>query len=193
MSMTQERRQFTAYGLVTDGLGTVLSTHEAGACDVTPCPFHSPSVWPLVLAELKWVAGVGLVRICPHEIEHPDVDDLMAQVDVNPMLVKTIQTAHDRICDGCCVGIEPVAPAVPVRVATPGDDDATQLISIASLNTDAIPEVEKNVTTPLAVVEKVHTGAHALPAGEPPFTPGDLPPAVPVSPVDPESGGLPLA
>lgn len=99
------------YGITVDRLGNVTGIdHTIEDDNGEPCSFHNPSVHPLALAPIQYVASVGLGRVCHHEVVHPDADALIKQRAEYPMYAKSVERIHDAKCCGCCRGAEPVKP-----------------------------------------------------------------------------------
>lgn len=72
--------------------GELLTVHDREFCLTEFCVIHNPSDHHMLSWPLTWIQGIGaLVRICPHDLLHPDPDCLKAPL---------IDRFHE--CDGCC-------------------------------------------------------------------------------------------
>lgn len=72
-------------------MAEVLLTHDESQCDGRACCVHNPSEHHMRTWPQRWRADRYMMeRICPHNVGHPDPDDL------NPN--------HVHGCDGCCQG-----------------------------------------------------------------------------------------
>lgn len=76
----------------------VLRTHPPTVCDpADPCVVHRPSDHHMRDWPLNWRSDRKLMeRICPHDIGHPDPDDLLFHIKQG----RAWQAQHG--CDGCC-------------------------------------------------------------------------------------------
>lgn len=88
--------------------GQILGgVHPAETCLLEHCCIHGPSDHPLNTAPLEWVGGIGMFRMCKHEILHPDPDDIAFKMATGQwMTVEAITSVHlvEENCDGCCHG-----------------------------------------------------------------------------------------
>lgn len=66
---------------LSDG-STLQKVHPATACAGRPCAIHSPSAHHMREWPTRWnEATRAIERQCPHEVWHPDPDDLAFKVD----------------------------------------------------------------------------------------------------------------
>lgn len=83
--------------------GRILRTHEPDQCAGPVCCIHNPSDHPLRDAPADWWAYGLLLRICPHNLSHPDPDSLdYLRDECRFMLVEAVSSSHIDRCDGCC-------------------------------------------------------------------------------------------
>lgn len=79
-----------------DDIGQILNNvHPADQClNPNGCTIHGPSNHSMVYFPQVFRADRGFMeRICPHQIGHPDPDEL-------PIFVNLTDSIHG--CDGCC-------------------------------------------------------------------------------------------
>lgn len=180
-------RRIQVGDLTIDGLGSVIEVgHNESSDGEERCPFHNPTVTALVFAPLRYSGAMGLVRVCPHNKEHPDPDDMNRQRQEYPVYAKTVEVSHDRSCDGCCVDAEPI-----VKPDDPGSHRAdTGMLSLATLRQVQDRVATETGTTPVYIVKS--EPATEPVAVQPPPTPSAVPPdsTKPTPPTG--SNGLPL-
>lgn len=71
--------------------------HTKDQCDGEPCPFHGPSLHPMI-EEPMLLRESGLIeRTCRHGVGHPDPDSVAW---FKRRLGRTHMGVHG--CDGCC-------------------------------------------------------------------------------------------
>lgn len=77
-----------------------IAHHRADQCDTTgPCPFHNPSLHPMI-EEPMLLRETGLIeRVCRHGVGHPDPDSA-GYMDRLYNHRKGTWSVHG--CDGCC-------------------------------------------------------------------------------------------
>ncbi len=81
------------------GHATLVNVHPASACAGRACVVHAPSDHHMRSWTLNWRGDKGqMERLCPHQVGHPDPDDLAYHVS----------QGHEYMgvhgCDGCCRG-----------------------------------------------------------------------------------------
>lgn len=82
--------------------GSVLQTHDAGACQGRHCSLHNPSDHPLKDMPLHWDSSRRvMMRICPCGVYHPDPDHLTF-VMMHSVVLAILHTIHDCCAKGCC-------------------------------------------------------------------------------------------
>ena len=73
--------------------------HVAADCDDRPCPFHRPSLHPMI-EERMHLRESGLIeRLCKHGVGHPDPDSASYMEE---MMGHEPGTWGVHGCDGCC-------------------------------------------------------------------------------------------
>lgn len=73
--------------------------HGRGQCDGLPCPFHKPSLHPMIEEPMQ-LRETGLIeRRCVHGVGHPDPD---SAAFFDRALGHTPGTWSTHGCDGCC-------------------------------------------------------------------------------------------
>ena len=90
--------------------GRILQVHEEADCLGEFCCIHNPSDHPLRDAPLTWIPAWGMMRVCPHGMQHPDPDDLAVKpllfgIRDGLLMVNTVCSVHyleEGQCDGCC-------------------------------------------------------------------------------------------
>lgn len=169
--MSTARTQLAEYGITVDSVGDVVAVDHEPETEGA-CPFHNPSISPLVFAPIRYSAAVGLVRVCSHGFEHPDRDDQLRQREDQPIYVKTVGIQHDRSCDGCCVDSEPI---------TKRDDPGTHRADTGILDIATLREVQQRVAAETGVIPVQY-----IPEPEPPRVI-----TIPVA-VQPTTGSLPF-
>lgn len=98
--------QFWVYdgGARADGHPHVGAIHAPEACEA-PCPYHSPSDHPLRDAPMTFAVMWALVvpmRVCEHQVAHPDPDgiDHLRRVGLH-----VYGTRHECCATECCGGV----------------------------------------------------------------------------------------
>lgn len=80
------------------GPSVLSNVHRAAACYGRACVMHNPSDHHMRGWDLNWRDDRGLMeRICPHDIGHPDPDDLAYRRSVGAPWWLDVHG-----CDGCC-------------------------------------------------------------------------------------------
>lgn len=73
--------------------------HRHDQCDGLPCPFHGPSLHPMIEEPMQ-LRETGLIeRVCRHGVGHPDPDSA-AWMDRRYGHKPGTWSTHG--CDGCC-------------------------------------------------------------------------------------------
>lgn len=73
--------------------------HDRDQCDDYPCPFHKPSLHPMV-EEPMLLRETGLIeRTCTHGVGHPDPD---SATYMDRFYGHKPGTWSRHGCDGCC-------------------------------------------------------------------------------------------
>lgn len=73
--------------------GELVKHHAEGTCSGR-CPIHAPSDHSMVTWKLRWREDRRIMmRVCEHNVDHPDPDDLKVRFRVNHSI---------HWCDGCC-------------------------------------------------------------------------------------------
>lgn len=76
-----------------------IAHHARAECDGKPCPFHAPSLHPMI-EEPMLLRETGLIeRTCRHGVGHPDPDSA-AWMDRRYGHRAGTWSTHG--CDGCC-------------------------------------------------------------------------------------------
>lgn len=71
--------------------------HRRDQCDGAPCPFHAPSLHPMI-EEPMLLRETGLIeRVCRHGVGHPDPDSAAWLARVTGQ-----ESWGVHGCDGCC-------------------------------------------------------------------------------------------
>ena len=83
--------------LALKGSGQILeNVHKEDECAGGWCTIHNLMPGPWQDWPMRYVAGVVMVRTCPHGVAHPAIEDV-----VN---LRTHGVTHT--CDGCDCGVE---------------------------------------------------------------------------------------
>lgn len=77
-----------------------IAHHRKDQCDGKPCPFHGPSLHPMI-EEPMLLRETGLIeRTCRHGVGHPDPDSARWLNEHGPSGARGSWGVHG--CDGCC-------------------------------------------------------------------------------------------
>lgn len=71
------------------------NVHTEDRCAGVYCTIHNPAPGPWNDWPMKFLSGIVMVRICPHDVPHPVVEDI---------LTGRAYAMHD--CDGCPCSIK---------------------------------------------------------------------------------------
>lgn len=76
----------------------LVNVHTPDKCAGRHCVLHNPSEHHMRSWPVLWRSDLRMmVRTCPHQIDHPDPDDLAYRRNQ-----LGAQHAGVHICDGCC-------------------------------------------------------------------------------------------
>lgn len=82
--------------------------HTKAQCDGLPCPFHGPSLHPMVEEPMLLRASGLIERTCRHGVGHPDPD---SAAWLNRVSGQDSWGVHG--CDGCCSKLVASGRGVP--------------------------------------------------------------------------------
>jgi hypothetical protein len=100
-----------SYDLYAMEDGNLLKTHGPAQCAGQHCALHNPSDHPLAHAPMNWDSSRNLmVRFCPHNVWHPDADDLAYKHRSAGAAWASNCELHK--CDGCCSGKPELTPTM---------------------------------------------------------------------------------
>ncbi len=74
--------------------------HRKDQCDGHPCPFHGPSLHPMIEEPMQLRASGLIERRCRHGVGHPDPDSAAWLNRHGPPGARGSWGVHG--CDGCC-------------------------------------------------------------------------------------------
>ena len=85
-----------------DDYGLVMMVHDYIIdCTADGCPIHAPSSHSMRQFKRLWRADRALMeRICPHNVGHPDPDDIAYKKKTRGAVYAHNEAVHG--CDGCC-------------------------------------------------------------------------------------------
>lgn len=81
--------------VLTGSRQVLVNVHQQGQCVGFWCTIHRPMPGPWENWPMRFVGNLVMVRICPHEVAHPAVEDVI-----------NFLTYPDHDCDGCECGYE---------------------------------------------------------------------------------------
>lgn len=87
----------------TTGTDQKILVHEKNIdCIKHNCVIHNPSDHPMREFKTHWRGDRGLMeRICPHEVGHPDPDDIAFKRRLKGEKFAHYEAIHG--CCGCCI------------------------------------------------------------------------------------------
>lgn len=85
-----------------------LRVHIPDECQGQICSVHNRSNHHMRDMPQNWFQETGIMlRICPHDVEHPDPDDIAYfRRTMNPNVAKA-KSIHECCLEGCCVPVPP--------------------------------------------------------------------------------------